>query len=158
MLTALNPLVTHTNRTQRVLKTLHSTPENNMYCGNSHCTNHTYQGTYNRRHNYHTALVRLSHTDHEQEGFHHIGSPRWRNWFHSTYWHEYSYDIFYTCETTASNLENSATCQGTVYEGNLLSSIMMEQTIIQAALVIEDIPLWCHQVPCRCPSSASELV
>ena len=51
--TALSPLVTHTNRACGFQHMLHSMPENNIYSGNSLLTNHTYQEFHKRRHNYH---------------------------------------------------------------------------------------------------------
>ena len=39
-----------------------------------------------------------------------------------------------TSNIAASNPETSPHVRGTVYEGNLLSSVMFEQTIIQAAV------------------------
>ena len=46
--------------------TSQSMPKTNMYGGNSHLTNHMFQGTQNRRHTYHTAPFRSSHSDHDQ--------------------------------------------------------------------------------------------
>ena len=65
---------------------------------------------------------------------HDRGSPRSSDWFYSTFQCEYSNNVFHTANITASNLETSPYARGTVYKGNLLSSIMIEQTIIQAAL------------------------
>ena len=50
------------------------------------------------------------------------------------YPHEYSNDVFQTSNTTASNPETPPHARSTVYQGSFLSSIMIEQTIIQAAL------------------------
>ena len=44
----------------------HSTSEENTYGVNNYLTNHMYQGSQNRRHQYYTAPFRLSHTDHDQ--------------------------------------------------------------------------------------------
>ena len=113
----------------------HSTPDTtNIYGGNGHLTNHMYQGPQNRRHTYHTALFRSSNTDHDQSGFYHRGPSRSSNLFYTSYPHEYSNNVFHTSNVTASNLETSPHARGTVYEGILLSSIMIEQTMIQAAL------------------------
>ena len=55
------------------------------------------------------------------------------NWFHSTYPCEYSNNVFHASNTTASNLKTPQHVRGTVYEGNLVSSVRIEQTIIQAS-------------------------
>ena len=68
------------------------------------------------------------------EAFIKEGYPRSSNWFYSTYPHGYSNNVFHTSNITASNPETSPHARGTVYEGNLLSSIMTEQSIILAAL------------------------
>ena len=56
---------------------------------------------------------------------HHRGSPRLTNWF---------YNAFHTSNITVSNPETSPHARKTVYEGNLLSSAMIEQLTIQATL------------------------
>ena len=56
------------------------------------------------------------------------------NWFYGNYPCEYSNNVFHISNITASNLKTSPHVRVTVYEGNLLSSIMIEQTIMQAAL------------------------
>ena len=93
-----------------------------------------YQGNQNRRHTYSTSPFRSLNTDYDQFSFHHKRSPRSSNWFHSTYLNEYSNDVFQTSNTTSSNPETPPHARSMVYQGNLLSSIMIEQTIIQAAL------------------------
>ena len=48
--------------------------------------------------------------------------------------HEYSSNIFHTSNNTTSNLETPPHARRMVYDSNLLSSVMIEQTIIQDAL------------------------
>ena len=93
-----------------------------------------YQGTQNRNHTYHTTPFRSSGMACEQQGFHHRKSIRSSNRFYSTFSHEYYNNVFHNSNITASNLDTSTHARGTIYNGMLLSSIMIEQTIIQVAL------------------------
>ena len=114
---------------------LHSMPETtNTYSKNCHFTSQTYKGNQNRRHIYHTTPFRLSGTMHEQQGFHHRGSPRSSNWFYGTSPHDYYNNVFHNSNITVSNQETLPHARSTIYEGNLLSSFMIEWTIKQAAL------------------------
>ena len=108
----------------------HGMPDTDkIHGGNGHSTNYAYHGTQNRRHTYHTTTFRSSHTHCDQQGCHHIGSPRPSNWFYSTYPHEYCNNVFHTSNTTASNLETPPHTRSTVYQCNFLSSVMIEKTI-----------------------------
>ena len=76
MLTTLSPSATHPNRAHRFQQMLHSIPDTtNTYGGNSHLTNHPYQGTQNRRHSYCTVPFGSSHTYYNQWGFTIEGHP-----------------------------------------------------------------------------------
>ena len=111
---------------------LYSTPEAiNTYIRNGYLTNCTYQGSQNRRHTYHTTLFRSSGTVCEQQGFHHRGSP---NQFYGTSPPEHYKSVFHNYNITDSCQETSPHARSTIYEGNLLLSVMIEQTIIQTAL------------------------
>ena len=57
------------------------------------------------------------------------------NWFYGTSSHEYYNNILHTTNITARNLETSSHARGTVQEGNLLSSVMIELTITQEAVL-----------------------
>ena len=65
MLTTVSPSVTHKNRACGFQHMSHSMPEYNMP-GNSHLTNHKFQGTHKRRHKHNTTPFRSSHTDYDQ--------------------------------------------------------------------------------------------
>ena len=97
-------------------------------------TNCTYLGTQNRRYTYHMAPFRSSNTTCEQQGFHHRGSTRSNNWFYSTSLCEYYNSVFHSSNITARNQETSPHVRSTIYEGNLPSSVMIEETIIQTAI------------------------
>ena len=113
----------------------HSIPETTKTYGrNGNFTNCMYKGTPNRRHTYHNAPFRSSNTACDQQGFHQRGSARSSNWFYSTSPHEYSNNVFHNSNITVSSPDTSPHARGKNYEGNLLSSIMTEQTIKQAAL------------------------
>ena len=113
----------------------HSMPETtNTYSGNGHFINCTYQGTQNRRLTYHIAPFISSNTACNQQGFQHRRSHKSSNWFYSISSCKYSNNVFHTSNITARNLEKPPHARGTVNEGSLLSSMMIEQTIIQAVL------------------------
>ena len=134
-LTTLSPSTKHLNRLSQFQHMLHSRPDTtNTYRGNGHLVNYMNQGTQNRRHTYHTVLFRSSNIEHDLCSFHHRGSPRPSDWFYSTDLCEYSSNIFHTSNITASNLEISPHARGTLFEDNLLLSIMIEENTIQAAL------------------------
>ena len=105
ILTTSHPLATHTNSAHGYECISHSMPENKAYGGNSHSTHHAYQGLQMRRHYYHRELFRSSHTDCDQQGFHHRGSLRSSNWFHNSYLCEYSNNVFHTLDATVNNLK-----------------------------------------------------
>ena len=107
-----------------------NTCENDTYSGSSHSSYHTYQGWQNRRLNYYVAPFRPSYTDCDQQGFHHRGSTRSGNSFHNTYPSEYSNAY----NTSGNNQQKAQNARTTVSESHYLSFIMIEQTIIQAAL------------------------
>ena len=56
----------------------------------------------NRRHHYHTAPFRSSHTHHDQQDLNCRVSS---NWFHKTCLCEYSDNAFHASNATSSNLE-----------------------------------------------------
>ena len=75
--------------------------------------------------------ITLHPSDHptacKQQSFHQRGSSRSGTWFSGTSPCEYSNNVFHTSNITASNLETLPCAKGTVYQDNLLSSIMIEQ-------------------------------
>ena len=134
-LTTLSPSKTHPNIANRSQCMLHSTAETtNTYGKNDHLTNCTYQGAQNRRHTYHTTPFRSSNAAHDQQCFHHKGSPKSSNLFYRTYLCKDTNNVIHNSNKTVSNLETSSHAKSSIYEGNLLSSVMIDQTIIQAAL------------------------
>ena len=134
-LTTPNPLTTHPYMANRFQHMSHSMPETtNTCCGNSCFTNCMYHGTQYRRHTYHTAQFRSLNAVQGQQGCHHRGSPQSNNWFYSTSSCEYSNIVFHTSNITANNPETPPYTRQIVYNDNLLLSIMIEQTIIKAAL------------------------
>ena len=72
----------------------------------------------------------------EQQGFYHRGSPRSDSLLYSTFPHEYYKHAIHNSNISINHPETIpfAEVRGTMYEGSLLSSVMIEQTIIQAAL------------------------
>ena len=133
-LTTPSPSARYPNMANMFQHMSHSTLETtNTYSRNGHFTNCTYLRTQNRRHTYHTTPFRLPGTVCEQQGFYHRGSPRSNNWFYSTFLRDYYNSFFHNTKITASNQETSPHARSTIYEGYLLSSIMIDQTIIQAA-------------------------
>ena len=91
--------------------------------------------TQNRTCTYPTTPFQSSNTACEQQGSHHRGSPRSNNWFYGTSSHEYQNNVFHNSSIISSNQETSPHARSTIYEGNLLPSVMIEQTIIQEALL-----------------------
>ena len=93
-----------------------------------------YQEIQNRRHNFHTTPFSSSDTDCDQQGINHVETTRSSNRFHNTYPYEYSNSILNASNTPTSNLKTPLHAKGTIYKGNLLSFIMIAQTIIQITL------------------------
>ena len=103
---------------------------------NSPFTNHTYQTTQTRGHTCHTAPFRMTNTSHEQQGFYHRGPARLDGLLHGTSPCEYYNHGLHNTNITTYHLETIpfGQARGTIYEDSLFSSVMIEQTIIQAAL------------------------
>ena len=144
-LTTPSPTMTHLNMANRFHHFSHSTPETpNTHHRNGHFTNHTYQVTQTRGHAHHTAPFRMTNTSHEQQGFYHRGSPRSNGSLYSTFPCEYYNDGLHNSNITANCLEAIpfGQARGTIYEGSLLLSVMIEQTIIQAALSLIETFKW----------------
>ena len=93
-------------------------------------TNYTYQGNENRRYTCHTATIQIIKHNMTTTGFHHRGPPRSSNWFYSTSPCEYYNNAFHNSSMTTHNPETSPCARNTIYGGNILSSIMIEETII----------------------------
>ena len=72
----------------------------------------------------------------QQQGFYHRGSPRSNSPLYSIFACEYYNHALHNSDITANRPETVPFTQtrGILYEGSLLSSAMIEQTIIQAAL------------------------
>ena len=109
-------------------------PGNNTYGGNYHASHHTYQGWKNNRHNYHIVSFLLLHTNCDQWHFHNRGSTRKGSWFHHTYLHEYSNNVFHAHINSENNWQPSQNAGPTSFEGNSLASVMLEQTILQTLI------------------------
>ena len=67
-------------------------------------------------------------------GFHHRGSTWIGDWFHNTHPYEYINNVFHTCNPSEYNQQTPQNIGPTAFEGNLLALVMVEQTILQAAL------------------------
>ena len=72
----------------------------------------------------------------EQQGFYHRESPRSGNSLYGTFPHKYYNHILHNSNISTNHLEKIPLSQtrGIIYEGSLLSFVIMEQTIIWAAL------------------------
>ena len=97
---------------------------------------HTYQATQTGRHEHSTAQFRTMNKLYEQQDFYHRGSFRSNTSLYSNFLHEY-----YNNALPNSNMATnhpltilSAPAKGTIYKGNLISSVKIEQTILQVAL------------------------
>ena len=113
----------------------HSMPEALYACnGNSHFINQIYQATQIRGHAH--VPFRMMNRSQDQQGFYHREPPRSNSSLYSTFPLEYYNHALHNSNITANHLETipSAQARSTIYEGSLLSSVMIEQTIIQAAL------------------------
>ena len=69
-----------------------------------------------------------------QEGFYHIGSPQSDSLLYSTFPHEYYNNALHNSNICTNHPETIPEARDTTSESSLLSSVMIEQTIIQAAL------------------------
>ena len=137
MLTTPGPTMTHPNLANRFHHFSCSMPETPNTCNvNGHFTNFTYQATENRGHANSTTPFRQMNTSHEWQGFYHRRSPRSNGSLYGTFLHEYYNHGLHSPSITINCLEAIpfGQARGTIYKGNLLSSIMIELTTIQAAL------------------------
>ena len=133
-LTTLSQSVTYPNMTNRLQHILHSVAETpNTYSTNGYLMNHTYRGTQNRRQTYHTTPFRMPNKAHKQHDVYHRESPMSNNWFYGTSPCEYYSNAFLNSNIMANDLETLPKAGGTIYKGNLISSVMIQQTIIQPA-------------------------
>ena len=75
-------------------------------------------------------------TSHERKGFYHRRSPRSNTSLYSTFTHEYCNHALHNPNIIANHLETIpfAQARGTTYVASLLSSVMIEKTITEAAL------------------------
>ena len=113
----------------------YSMPETpNTSHGNGHFTNHTCQTASTRGHAHHPTLFRMTITVYEQEGIYHRGSPRSNGLLYSISPCENYNHGLHNSYITTNHLEaiQFGQARGTIYEGSLLLSVVIEQTIIQS--------------------------
>ena len=114
---------------------LYSMPDTtNTYGENVHLTNHTYQGLQNRRH----MSITQHHLDHQvqimsNEDFTIKGHSGQLFGFIAPMYMNTLMMSFMLSNTIANKLKTPPHARRIVYEGNLLSFVMIEHTIIQAA-------------------------
>ena len=106
----------------------------NMYGRNGHFTNHTHQKTqiediHNTQHHSDQPMQHVN-----KGAFTIEGHPHQVNLFYRTPPHEYYNNVFHNFNITTKNPDTSPHARGTIYEGNLLLSRMIEQSLIQAGL------------------------
>ena len=115
----------------------HSMPETlNTHNVNSYFTNQTYQTTQIRGHTHNNAPFRTMNMSQKQQGLYHNGSSKSDSSLYATFPCQYYNHALHNSTITANCHETIpfAQARGTIYEGSLLLTVMIEQIIIQAAL------------------------
>ena len=112
----------------------HSTPENNMYVRNDclhimHTGDDKITDITGMQHHLHHHTKTMS-----SDNFTTGGSTRQGNWFHNIYPCEYSNDVFHACNSMENKQQMPQDSGSTPVEGSSLASVMVKQTILQAAL------------------------
>ena len=140
-MTTPDPTMTHQNMTNRFHHFLHNTHDiSNNHHGNGHFTNHTYQAAQTREHTHYTIWFRMTKTSHEQQGFHNRESPRLDGSFNGTFSCENYNNALHNCYVIVNHMEAVpfGQARGTIYESSLLSSVMIELTMMQTMLSLID--------------------
>ena len=81
-----------------------------------------------------TGPFQSSHTDCEEWDFHHRESTRTGNRFHNTHPRECSNNVFHACNPSENNQHTLQNVRPTAFKGNSLPLVIVEQTILEAAL------------------------
>ena len=135
-LTTPNAPMTLLNMANRSHLFSHCMPEIFNTCnGNGDFTNHTYLATQNRGCTHNTIQFRQINTLQGQQGFYCRGSPWSYGSLYGTFPCEHYNHGLHNPNITSNFPEAIpfGQARNTIYEGNLLLSIMIEQTIIQVA-------------------------
>ena len=139
--TTPSPTMMHPNMADIFHHLLHSTPDITiMHHQNTNFINNTYLVAQTRGYVHHITPFRMRNTSQEQQGFHHRVSSRLEGLIYGTFLcGHYNHGLHNTIIT--ANCPKAipfGQARGTIYEGSLLLSVTIDQTIIQAALSLKE--------------------